>query len=299
MKVLITGSTGLVGSALAMFLTESGHTVRRLVRKTVDLAPDAFSWNPSTAQLDTGALEGVDAVVHLAGENIAAGRWTRARKQIIRESRLRGTRLLAETMARMSHPPPTLISASGINYYGNRDEERIFEDTSPGEGFLAGLCQEWEAATSPASERGVRVVLLRTGIVLSAKGGALLKMLLPFRLGVGGTIGSGRQYMSWITIDDLIGVIRFAAENSSIQGPINAVAPGAVTNAEFTRTLARILSRPSIFPLPAFAARLAMGEMADELLLFSARVEPARLLAAGYQFRHRRLEAALRQILSA
>jgi uncharacterized protein (TIGR01777 family) len=298
-KVLITGSTGLVGSALAMSLTEGGHTVRRLVRKAAGLAPEEFSWNPSAAKLDSGALKAIDAVVHLAGENIAAGRWTRARKQLIRESRITGTKLLAEAMARMPDPPPVLISASGINYYGSRGEELISEDTPPGEGFLASLCQEWEAATGPAAERGVRVVLLRTGIVLSAKGGALPKMLLPFKLGLGGRIGSGRQYMSWITIDDLVGVIKFAAENSSIQGPVNAVAPGAVTNSEFTRTLARVVSRPVVLPLPAFAVRLAMGEMSDELLLFSARVEPARLLATGYQFRHRRLEEALREILSA
>lgn len=298
MKFLVTGSTGLVGSALATSLAQSGHTVLRLVRKTSGLNSGDFFWDPIAAELDAGALEGVDTVVHLAGASIAAGRWTQRRKQIIRDSRLRGTRLLAETMARMSNPPLTLISASGINYYGSRGSELISEESPPGEGFLAGLCREWEAATSPASERGVRVVWLRTGLVLSAKGGALPKMLLPFRFGVGGRIGSGRQYMSWITIDDLLGTILFAARNSSIRGPVNAVAPGAVTNAEFTRVLARVLSRPGVFTLPAFAARLVMGEMAEELLLSSARVKPARLLAAGYEFRHPQLETALRQVLT-
>lgn len=299
MKFLITGSTGLVGSALAKFLAEDGHAVRRLVRKSAVLNSGEFSWDPVAGRLDQAALEGVDAVVHLAGASIAAGRWTRRRKQAILDSRVQGTRLLAETIARMSDPPPAMISASGINYYGSRGDAIITEESPAGEGFLAGVCREWEAAASPASGRGARVVWLRTGLVLSTKGGALPRMLLPFKFGVGGKVGSGRQYMSWITIEDLVGAIRFAAGDSSIRGPVNAVAPGAVTNAEFTRVIGRVLCRPSVFALPALAARLVMGEMAEELLLSSLRVEPVRLLAAGYQFRHPQLEAALRHVLAA
>lgn len=241
--------------------------------------------------------EGPDAVVHLAGENIARARWSERQKALIRDSRVKGTRLLCDLLARYSPPPKALVCASAVGYYGDRADEILKEESAPGSGFLADVCREWEAATQPAVERGIRVVNLRIGIVLSPMGGALAKMLTPFKLGVGGTIGSGRQYMSWIALDDVVGAIHFALTNESLHGPVNAVAPNPVTNREFTHTLGRVLSRPTLFPMPAFAARLVLGEMADALLLASARVEPAQLLASGFTFRHPDLEAALRALL--
>jgi uncharacterized protein (TIGR01777 family) len=240
----------------------------------------------------------VDAVVHLAGENIAGGRWTAARKEEIRRSRVEGTRRLSESLARLTRRPKVLVSASAVGFYGNRGDEILKEDIAPGSDFLAQVCRDWEAATDPASRAGIRVVHLRSGMILSPVGGALKKMLLPFKLGAGGRIGSGTQYVSWIAIDDTIGVIHHAIVTESLQGPVNGVAPTPVSNAEFTRTLARVLSRPAIAPMPAFAARLAFGEMADALLLASQRVMPTRLQATGYQFRYPELERALRHLLS-
>jgi uncharacterized protein (TIGR01777 family) len=247
--------------------------------------------------VDTGGLEDMDAVVHLAGENIASGRWTAERKRRIRDSRVRGTRLLADSLARLKEPPKVLVCASAIGYYGNRPEETVNEDSSSGSGFLPEVCREWEKATKPAEESGIRVVGTRFGIVLSPSGGALAKMLLPFRLGAGGKIGSGQQYMSWISLDDAIGAIDHALVTESLAGAVNVVAPRPVTNSEFTKTLGQVLRRPTLFPMPAIAARLLLGEMAEELLLASIRVEPARLLATGYKFRHPDLEGALRQLL--
>ncbi|MEE8200800.1 MAG: TIGR01777 family oxidoreductase [Candidatus Acidoferrales bacterium] len=294
MKIGVSGSTGLVGSALVPFLTTSGHQVVRLVRSKPN--PGEVYWSPGEGRLDASGLEGLEAVVHLAGENIT-GRWTPAKKARIRESRVQGTQLLAGTLAELAQPPKVLVCASAIGYYGDRGEEVLQEASPPGSNFLAEVCQAWEAASQPAAQKGIRVVSLRIGVVLSPRGGALGQMLLPFKLGVGGKIGSGRQYLSWIAIDDLVGVIHHALTTDSLQGPVNTVAPQAVTNLEFTKTLGRVLGRPTLFPLPAFAARWAFGQMADELLLASARVEPARLKASGYVFRTPDLEGALRHLL--
>ena len=294
MKVLVTGSTGFIGSALVSALTAAGHQVTRLVRKLAGAGE--VRWDPAAGAIDTGGLEGHDAVVHLAGENIA-GRWTAAKKQRIRESRVNGTRLLAEALAKLSRRPRALVCASAIGYYGDRGEEKLREGSPPGKGFLAEACVAWEAAAKPAADAGLRVVHLRIGVVLHPKGGALKQMLLPFKLGLGGVIGSGRQYMSWIALDDLIGIFQHALANDSLRGPANAVAPNPATNREFTKSLGQVLSRPTIFPMPAFAARLAFGEMADELLLASTRVEPARLAASGYSFAYPQLEATLRHQL--
>lgn len=294
--IMITGSSGLIGSALVSFLTAGGHRVTRLVRSKPRTADEA-QWNPDAGTIEASRLEGLDAVVHLAGENIGAERWTDERKARIRDSRLKGTRLLSDTLAKLPQPPRVLVSASAIGYYGDRGDQRLHEESPPGSGFLADLSRQWEAATKPAAQRGIRVVTLRTGIVLSPKGGALARMLTPFRMGIGGIIGSGKQYMSWIAIDDLIGAIVHAITTHLLHGPVNAVSPHPVTNSEFTKTLGRVLGRPTLLPLPGFAARLALGEMADELLLFSARVEPAKLLASGYRFQYPELEPALRHLL--
>jgi uncharacterized protein (TIGR01777 family) len=245
---------------------------------------------------DLSRLEGVEAVIHLAGENISS-RWTAARKAEIRRSRVEGTRRLCESLARLSRAPKVLVSASAMGYYGDRGDEILREDFPAGSDFLAQVCREWEAATEPASRAGVRVANLRFGMILSPAGGALKKMLLPFKLGAGGRIGDGKQYMSWIAIDDAIGAIYHALVTESLRGPVNVVAPAPVTNAEFTRTLARVLSRPAVAPMPAFAARFAFGELADALLLSSQRVAPIRLQQSGYKFRYPELEGALRYLL--
>lgn len=296
MHVAVTGSSGLVGSAVCPFLTAGEHRVTRIVRGGA-AGPGQVGWDPAAGLRDPSRLEGVEAVVHLAGENIASGRWTTERKEEIRRSRVEGTRKLCESLARMARPPRVLVSASAIGFYGSRGAEELREDSAPGSDFLAQVCREWEAATEPASRAGVRVVHLRFGVILSPAGGALKKMLLPFKLGAGGRIGSGEQYMSWIALDDAIGAIQHALLTDALKGPVNAVAPTPVTNAEFTRSLGRVLSRPAIAPMPAFAARLAFGEMADALLLSSARVIPTWLQASGYHFRHPDLEGALRHLL--
>jgi uncharacterized protein len=296
MHVAVTGSRGLVGSALIPFLATGGHRVTRLVRGE-PAGPDEVGWDPARGLADPSRLDGVDAVVHLAGENIAAGRWTPARKAEIRRSRVEGTRRLSEELARLVRPPKILISASAVGFYGDRGSEILTEDSQPGNGFLFEICQAWEAATGPASQAGIRVVNLRFGMVLSPAGGALQKMLPPFKLGLGGRIGSGAQFMSWIAIDDAVGAIHQALSTESLRGPVNAAAPTPVTNAEFTRTLARALRRPAFMPVPSFAARMAFGEMADALLLASARVIPVRLRESGYHFRFPELEGALRYLL--
>jgi len=295
MHIAVSGSSGLVGSALLPFLTAGGHRVTRLVRK--DAGVGEIPWDPAGGVRELSHLEGVDAVVHLAGENIAAGRWTAARKGKIRRSRVEGTQRLCESLARLSRRPKVVVSASAMGFYGSRGDEALREDSAPGTDFLAQVCREWEAATEPASRAGIRVVCLRFGMILSRAGGALKKMLLPFKLGAGGRIGSGMQYVSWIGIDDVAGVIHHAIVTESLQGPVNAVTPTPVTNAEYTRTLARVLSRPAVAPMPAFAARLAFGELADALLLASQRVIPTRLQASGYKFRYPELEGALRHLL--
>ncbi len=296
MDVLVSGATGLIGSALIPALRDGGRRVRRLTRSG-DSAEDAVLWDPSAGTIDADRLAGVDAVVHLAGESIAQGRWTVAKKARIRDSRVKGTRLLAETLAGLPTPPGVMISVSATGYYGDRGNELLTEESAPGNNFLAGVGREWEAAADPAREAGIRVVHPRFGIVLSTEGGALATTLPIFKLGAGGRIGSGRQYWSWISIDDVVGAVLHALATESLEGPVNVVAPDPPTNAEYTRTLGRVLGRPTIFPLPAPAARIALGQVADELLLASQRVEPARLKESGYSYRHPELEGALRHLL--
>ena len=298
MKVAVTGATGLIGSALAPLLEGGGHEVVRLRRGSAAGGDGGSpSWDPETGAVSAGVLDGLDAVVHLAGENIAGGRWTAARKEAIRASRADGTRRLAETLAAAPQPPRTLIAASAIGFYGDRGDEALDESSAPGEGFLADVGRAWEEAAAPARDAGIRVVHLRIGIVLTAAGGALKQMLLPFRMGVGGVIGPGRQYMSWVALDDVLGGVLHALRTEDLSGAVNMVAPQPVTNAQFTKTLGRVLRRPTIFPLPGFAARIMLGEMADALLLASTRVEPARLQAAGFEFAFPGLEEALRHVL--
>ena len=300
MKILVSGSSGLVGSALLPVLRSARHEVVRLVRRppgASEKGDSTVQWDPEAGELEGSRLEGLDAVVHLAGENIAARRWTPAQKARIRDSRVRGTALLSERLAGLARPPATLVAASAIGFYGDRGEERLNEDSASGNDFLSEVCRQWEAASLPAAEKGVRVVRLRLGIVMSPDGGALAKMLLPFKLGAGGKIGSGQQYMSWIALDDAVGAIGQALADSNLSGPVNAVAPNPATNLEFTKTLGRVLSRPTLFPMPAFAARIAFGEMAEALLLSSTRVEPGRLADSGYSFQYPALEGALRHLL--
>ena len=293
-KVLVSGASGLIGSALLPALQSSGYEVTRLVRSAASGKSD-IAWDPSRP-LAPESVSGFDAVVHLAGESIV-GRWTDAKKRRVRESRVQGTRNLAEALAATPQAPRVFISASAIGYYGDRGEETLREESSSGSGFLPEVCREWEAAAEPARKAGIRTAQMRFGVVLSASGGALQKMLPPFRMGVGGNIGSGRQWMSWIDIDDVVGAIQHVIKADNLRGPVNVAGPNPVRNAEFTKTLASVLSRPAIFPMPAFAARLLFGQMADELLLASQRVEPAKLLASGYVFQKPELRAALETIL--
>jgi uncharacterized protein len=297
MKILVTGSSGLVGSALLPSLKAKGHEVIRLVRSTPKDSATQIYWNPAEGTLSADALEGLDGVVHLAGDNLAEGRWTDEKKRRIRESRIKGTTLLSETLAKLEQKPDVLVSASAIGFYGNRGDELLTEQSASGEDFLSEVCREWELSTQAASQSGVRVVTLRFGVILSGEGGALKKMLFPFKMGVGGKLGDGRQYMSWIAIDDAVSAIEHALTDDSLRGAVNVVAPEAVTNHEFTKAMGRVLSRPTIFPVPAFAARLAFGEMADATLLASQRVEPARLKQSGFVFKYPELEGALRHVL--
>ena len=297
MRILVTGASGLVGSALVPFLAAAGFQVVRLVRSAP--GEDEVRWNPDAGAPDGQELEGLHGVVHLAGENIASGRWSPEKKRRIKESRVRGTRLLAGALAGLESPPRVLVSASAIGFYGHRGDEELTEGSAAGSGFLSEVCREWEAATEEAQGKGIRVVHARLGVVLGKDGGALAKMLTPFKLGAGGIIGNGRQYMSWITLDDTVAAIAHLLSTESAAGPVNVVAPAPVTNREFTRTLGGVLRRPTLFPMPGFAARLAFGEMADALLLASTRVKPAVLLGSGYAFRHGSLEEGLRHILGA
>jgi uncharacterized protein len=294
MNVLVSGATGLIGSALIPELEAGGHSVTRLTRSP--RSDEDVGWDPDAGTIE-GDLAGADIVVHLAGESIAEGRWTSEKKRRILESRQKGTRLLAEKIAGLPAPPSVMVSVSAIGYYGDRGNELLTEESEPGDLFLSRVCLEWEAAAEPAREAGVRVVHPRFGIVLSTEGGALGTTLPIFKLGGGGKIGSGKQYWSWVSLDDVVGAILHAIETDALSGPVNVTAPDPPTNAEYTRVLGRVLNRPTFFTVPAPAARIALGGMADELLLASARVEPAKLEETGYEYRHPELEGALRNLV--
>ncbi|MGA8142729.1 MAG: TIGR01777 family oxidoreductase [Candidatus Acidiferrales bacterium] len=294
MKILISGSSGLVGSAASAALQSDGHNVGHLVRPGGASRPGEIRWDPMQATVDVPAMEGTDVVIHLSGAGIADGRWTSERKKLLRSSRIDTTRVLVDSLSRLKQKPRTLLVASAIGYYGDCGDEVLTESSANGTDFLALLCRDWEAEARRAAALGIRTVMLRFGVVLSGKGGALPRMLTPFKLGLGGRLGSGRQWMSWIGIEDVIGIIRYAIANEQVSGPVNVVAPNPVRNQEFTRLLAGMLHRPAIFPAPEFILRLAMGEMADAVLLASDRVQPERILAAGYGFRFQILEPALR-----
>jgi len=301
MKILVTGSSGLVGTALVSALARGGHTVCRLVRPQSaggEAAKEGFvvSWNPATGELG-GAGVGADAVVNLAGASIADGRWTAQRKALLGSSRIDTTRALVGALTKMNARPSVLVSASAIGYYGDRGDETLTEDSKPGGDFLAGLAQEWEAEALKAEALGIRVVLARFGIILAHEGGALPKMMLPFKIGVGGKLGSGRQWMSWVTLEDVIGILRFAIENPPVRGAINIVSPQPLQNVEFTKVLAKAMRRPALFPAPTFALRLALGEMADALLLSSQRVLPRAIEKLGHRFLHSDLPTALKSLV--
>jgi uncharacterized protein len=301
-RVLLSGASGLIGSALLPALKTSGAQVVRLERPNAAKKTrpsdeeEAIAWDPAQP-LAAEAVSGFDSVIHLAGETIM-GRWTEAKKAKIRNSRVTSTINLTRALAQAANKPKIFVCASAIGYYGNRGDEILREDSAPGAGFLPEVCRQWEAAAKTAFDAGIRTVSLRTGVVLSAKGGALAAMLTPFKLGLGGRIGDGRQWMSWIDLQDMVGAILHILKTDLLQGPVNMVAPRPVTNAEFTKTLAAVLRRPAIFPVPAFAAKLAFGEMAEELLLGSQRVEPAKLIASGYPFRFRDLKASIASVVS-
>jgi uncharacterized protein (TIGR01777 family) len=293
-RVLMSGSSGLIGTALVRPLESSGYEVTRLVRGEPS-ASKQIAWDPNRP-LDPDLVSGFDAVIHLSGESIM-GRWTAAKKQKIVESRVLATRNFSEALAKTPQRPRVMISGSAIGFYGNRGDELLREESFSGTGFLPEVCREWEGATQAASAAGIRVAHIRTGIVLSREGGALPKMLLPFRLGIGGKIGGGRQWMSWIGMDDMVGAVQHILKDDSLQGPINMVAPDPVTNGKFTKALASVLSRPAVFTVPAFAVRVAFGEMGEETLLGSQRVEPAQLVASEYIFHQPDLRRALDSIL--
>jgi uncharacterized protein (TIGR01777 family) len=302
MKILVAGSTGLVGTALVSALARAGHTVCRLARpqSVVGSGTKAgfdVAWNPETGELG-GAGVGADAVVNLAGASIADGRWTTDRKRLLQTSRIDTTRALVQALAKMNARPSVLVSASAIGFYGDRGDETLTEESKPGGDFLASLTQEWEAEALKAEALGIRVVLARFGIILARAGGALPKMMLPFKFGAGGRIGNGQQWMSWVTIDDVVGILRFEIENTSVRRAINTVAPQPVRNTEFTKQLAAAMHRPALFPAPAFALRLMLGEMADALLLSSQRVVPQRLPQLGFRFQHVDLASALAAVLA-
>jgi hypothetical protein len=300
MKVLVTGATGLIGSALCRSLVNEGQAIVTLSRHPHrghhHPAAEVHQWEPEVSPPPAQALQGVDAVVHLAGEPVAARRWTAEQKQRIRDSRVIGTRHLVTALGAAEARPGVLISASAVGIYGDRGDEALDEQSSAGRDFLSAVCQEWEQEAARARALGLRVAPVRIGVVLSTEGGALPRMLPPFKLGVGGRLGSGRQWFPWVHIADVVGIIRHALLSPALGGPVNAVAPGIVTNAEFTQELARVLHRPAGLPVPEFALRLLMGETA-EVLLASQRVTPRVALAAGYQFRYPTLQAALDQLL--
>lgn len=302
MRILVSGSTGMVGTALVESLEKQAHRVARLVRRGTTLRNagsdpvERVAWDPVARELDAAAAEGSDGLVHLAGASIAGGRWNAARKELLRTSRIDATRHLVGALAQLQRPPRVIVAASAIGFYGDRGDETLTEASSPGSGLLAGLCREWEAETEPACQFGARVVNLRFGVILAEHDGALPRMAMPIRLGVGGKLGSGRQWISWVTLAETIRIVEFALANAAMAGPVNVVAPNPAQNSEFTRALAKTLHRPALFPAPGFALRLALGEMADALLLSSQRVLPTKLVAAGYSFQQPNLEEALASI---
>lgn len=297
MKIIISGATGLVGNALAHALRDEGHSVARLVRAGNAEAGD-IRWDPDAAKVDLAALEGADTCVNLNGASIGDGRWTPERKSLLRSSRLNTTRFLVNAFSRLTEKPRAFLSASAIGFYGSCGDEILTETSASGTDFLSELSREWEREAQRAESFGIRTAVLRFGVILSTRGGALPRMLTPFKLGVGGRLGDGKQWISWIALDDVVGVIRWALADSHATGPVNVVAPSPVRNAEFTRVLAKALGRPAVFPAPALALRLLLGEMADALLLGSQRVRPEKLLALGYPFRFDKLEPALRSALA-
>lgn len=293
MKILLSGASGFIGSKVSTFLQQKGHEVIKLVR-TPTQAPNEAFWDPQKAYIDPTALENLDAVINLAGENISDGRWTAEKKERILTSRISTTLLLAYSIGKLEKKPKVMINASAVGIYGNKWDVVVDEDSYPGVGFLAEVCHEWENATLAAQQAGIRVVLLRMGVVLSSEGGALKKMLTPFKLGLGGKLGAGQQYMSWICIDDLLEVMQFILQNESISGPVNAVTPNPVKNEEFTKSLGKVLHRPTFFKVPETVLRLILGEMADEMLLSSTRAMPKRLTDASFKFKYPYLEDALK-----
>ena len=297
MRILISGASGFLGSALSESLRADGQAIARLVRPAGRVVPGDVGWDPAGGTIDTGAMEGVDAVIHLGGASIAGGRWTSAYKTELRGSRVRSTRLLVDALLRLRSKPRVFVCASAVGYYGNRGDEILSEGSGPGSDFLGMLARDWEAEALRASEHGIRTVLLRFGVVFAAEGGALQKMLAPIRWGVGGRLGDGRQWIAWVALEDAIGATRLAIGDERFSGPVNVVAPNPVRNAEFTRVVAKLLHRPAIFPAPAFALRLLLGEMADALLFTSQRAVPERLIAAGYWFQYESIEPALRGML--
>jgi uncharacterized protein (TIGR01777 family) len=298
MKVLISGGSGLVGTALTESLRSQGHTIAHLVRPGGSASAGDVRWDPASGFVNINAMEAADAVVNLNGASIGGGRWTSTRKKILRGSRVDSTRVLVEALARLEQKPRVFVSASAIGYYGNRGDEALTESSQAGNDFLAEICRAWETEALRAQSSGIRTVLTRFGVILSAKGGALKQMLRPFRMGVGGRLGSGNQWMSWIALDDVVGILRDVISNEQASGPVNVVARNPVQNSEFTRVLASVLHRPAILPAPAWALRLALGEMADALLLSSQRVRAERAPAATFPFQYENLEPALHAILA-
>ena len=302
MRILVSGSTGFLGTALVETLEGQGHSIARLVRpgtsqkSAAGVRAESVSWDPVAGQFDAAGAEGADALIHLAGASIAGGRWNASRKNLLRTSRIDATRHLIGALAKLQRPPRVIVAASAIGYYGNRGDETLTEASAPGNDFLAGACREWEAEAARGAEFGARVVSLRFGIILAAHGGALPRMAMPFKFGAGGRLGDGRQWMSWLTLRETISIIQFALATSGLTGPVNAVAPNPVRNSEFTSILAKTLHRPALFPAPAFALRLALGEMADALLLVSQKVMPSKLADSGYPFLQPNLAGALAEV---